>query len=303
MGFQRSMTLAIAAFTAAAVLVQTSGATASPNPHPGVAAAIDDLSQALRDRGETSLGVSGGQSVATLPGAGSGAVKATARGRTITMGMPANGPDMVPRQDAIAFFKGTGEDTSVAIQPTDEGMRALVHIDSADAPERFDFTMGGDIAALRLDPHGGVEALDRSGDVIATAPSPWAVDAQGTSVPTRYEIRGKRLTQVVDHRGRNVAYPVVADPDWHWWGISFKLSHAQAQKLAWALATTTSAAGLTAAICGGTIAGAIPCGIGYAVIAAVNGLASSTIYYCDRYSKGINLEYHWAGGYASCSGR
>jgi hypothetical protein len=40
--------------------------------------------------------------------------------------------------------------------------------------------------------------------------SPWAVDADGTALPTQYSVRGNTLEQVVDTRG--AVFPVVADP-------------------------------------------------------------------------------------------
>lgn len=43
-----------------------------------------------------------------------------------------------------------------------------------------------------------------------------AVDANGAAVPTRYEIDGTTLTQVVETDART-AYPVVADPSCWWW--------------------------------------------------------------------------------------
>lgn len=42
--------------------------------------------------------------------------------------------------------------------------------------------------------------------------APWAVDATGQSVPTRYEIEGQALVQVIDFTAAT-AFPVVADPD------------------------------------------------------------------------------------------
>lgn len=44
------------------------------------------------------------------------------------------------------------------------------------------------------------------------AAAPWAFDANGTPVPTHYEVQGSTLVQVVDHTGAGIAYPVVADP-------------------------------------------------------------------------------------------
>lgn len=49
----------------------------------------------------------------------------------------------------------------------------------------------------------------------AVAPA-WARDARGLPVPSRYELDGNVLTQVVEHTAAD-AYPVVADP---WLGIN-----------------------------------------------------------------------------------
>jgi hypothetical protein len=130
---------------------------------------------------------------------------------TLTLEVPGIGRDQAPMDDTMAVFDGAGADTVVAVQGTD-GLRALVHIDSAQAPERFDFPIGGDVASLRLTASGGVDALNGEGEVIATASAPWAVDANGADVPTRYEINGTTLTQVVEHRDGNYAYGIVADP-------------------------------------------------------------------------------------------
>ncbi|WP_433832319.1 hypothetical protein ACQP2E_15825 [Actinoplanes sp. CA-015351] len=40
--------------------------------------------------------------------------------------------------------------------------------------------------------------------------TPWAVDANGTELPTTYSVNGTTLSQTVDTRG--AAFPVVADP-------------------------------------------------------------------------------------------
>ncbi len=45
---------------------------------------------------------------------------------------------------------------------------------------------------------------------------PWAIDAKGKALPTRYELSGETLTQVVDLRG--AVFPVTADPAL-WWVI------------------------------------------------------------------------------------
>lgn len=46
--------------------------------------------------------------------------------------------------------------------------------------------------------------------------APWAIDADGQALPTRYEIAGTTLTQVVDTT--NATFPVVADPTVNFYG-------------------------------------------------------------------------------------
>ena len=60
------------------------------------------------------------------------------------------------------------------------------------------------------DGEGGIEVLNVEGDVIGTVAPPWAVDANGDSVPTAYKLRDNILARTVEHAG--AVYPVVADP-------------------------------------------------------------------------------------------
>jgi hypothetical protein len=58
---------------------------------------------------------------------------------------------------------------------------------------------------------GAVFIVGGDGKVIGGFGVPWAKDSAGREVPTRYEVRGSELVQVVDHH-EGLAYPVVADP-------------------------------------------------------------------------------------------
>ena len=152
----------------------------------------------------------------------------------VTMGIPAVGEAEVDGPTAI--YEGTVEDITVALQPAAGGLRALVHIDSAEAPERFDFVMGGDVATLEMMPDGSVVALNPDDEVLAVAPTPWALDANGVNVPTYYEISGTTLTQVVEHKAGDFVYGIVADPWWNpfsWpWGKWVKASGKAIKKAA-----------------------------------------------------------------------
>lgn len=51
---------------------------------------------------------------------------------------------------------------------------------------------------------------------IATVDAPWAVDANGDPIATRFEVDGDVIKRVVDI-DETTAFPVAADPSWWWW--------------------------------------------------------------------------------------
>jgi len=106
-------------------------------------------------------------------------------------------------EDGSATVSSTRDDGSVVIGTT---------IDGTSAPTEYSYPVAvdGAPAELTVEDDGSVTVADTAGDVITHFLTPWAVDAAGTNVPTRYEVHGNVLTQVVEHA--NAAYPVVADP-------------------------------------------------------------------------------------------
>ena len=90
---------------------------------------------------------------------------------------------------------------------------ALLLIDSHEAPAKYRFENAvPDGHTPELQPDGSVRFFDSDGNESGGVASPWAIDANGEEVPTRYTLDGTALIQVVDHEG--AAYPVVADPVW-----------------------------------------------------------------------------------------
>ncbi|MBB1246542.1 hypothetical protein GL263_23755 [Streptomyces durbertensis] len=66
-------------------------------------------------------------------------------------------------------------------------------------------------------PMTGFVIVSAQDEVLGGIDAPWAVDASGKSLPTKYRVEGDDLIQTVDHAG--AAYPVVADPkvSFGWW--------------------------------------------------------------------------------------
>lgn len=112
-----------------------------------------------------------------------------------------------------ATFRHEESDTTAIVQPlVTNGVRMILTMGSEDSPTRYEFDLGdsSELVELSLAPNGGVQVSDTSDGDLGFIDPPWAMDADGNTVPTRYEIEGNRLVQIVEHHG--AAYPVVADP-------------------------------------------------------------------------------------------
>lgn len=133
----------------------------------------------------------------------------TAGGGALALDLPTRGAT-AKKADGRYHVAGRGG-AALAVTPTSTGTQVLIGIDSAAAPATYDFGLRGDVSP-RPAPDGGVDLVGPDGAVVAQVEAPWAVDAAGRHVPTRYELRGSTIRQVVDHQTRRVAYPVVADP-------------------------------------------------------------------------------------------
>lgn len=92
-------------------------------------------------------------------------------------------------------------------------VRTLILINSAKSPTSYQFPIdlpAGSKPVLRDD--GSVSVVNSKGGVLGTFAPPWAVDAAGKTIETRFTVTGRTLTQHVQHAG--ATYPVIADPVW-----------------------------------------------------------------------------------------
>lgn len=105
--------------------------------------------------------------------------------------------------------------------PTNDGVQLLWTIHdgkeieklriNADVPDDTEWIKESD-GSLALVRHPNNEVTE----VLMTSERPWALDATGRSLPTYYDIVDGEIIQYVDTTG--AAFPVVADPNWAWWG-------------------------------------------------------------------------------------
>ena len=109
----------------------------------------------------------------------------------------------------MVYPSDEGGESSAVVAVTNLSASVQVVIPDADAPSSYAFGIEGASPVLNED--GGVSLLS-DGEIVAEVAVPWAVDANGEAVPTRYEVDGNDIVQVVEVSA-STAFPVVADPD------------------------------------------------------------------------------------------
>ncbi|MDZ7914315.1 MAG: hypothetical protein U5O16_21140 [Rhodococcus sp. (in: high G+C Gram-positive bacteria)] len=113
----------------------------------------------------------------------------------------------------IAYSPG-GQSALRVFDPIADGYRFffLIHDQTSSHESVIPVTVppGGHMS---VNPDGTVTVFDADGNPVSTIDAPWAYDANGTPIPTHYEIRDGQLVQVVDTAGiENILYPILADP-------------------------------------------------------------------------------------------
>lgn len=157
------------------------------------------------------------------PQLASGSVTSTAGdGSSVSLDLPGTADSTGTKLGAgTVVYLDAAASTDVAVQPTtDGGARTLVTLKDGKAPteHRFTFDLPAH-ATLSADGAGGYEILKPLGDggviTAGTIEAPWAKDANGAPVPTRYRLEGSTLVQEID-TDSDTAFPVVADPKYTW---------------------------------------------------------------------------------------
>lgn len=121
---------------------------------------------------------------------------------------------------SAAILGGVDGSTFVAQRfGDDEGTApGLQIVNVATSPtEALDLAFGTDVptgAKWTTLADGSLQLIDAEGAVLAVTEKPWAVDANGVSLPTSYSVDGSTIVQHVDTAG--ATFPVASDPSW-WW--------------------------------------------------------------------------------------
>lgn len=118
--------------------------------------------------------------------------------------------------EGFVAFGNQNFSSTAAVLKQDGSLQILSIIESDAAPISYEYSFALPEGAKIIPSGRGLLIVNADGLVAAVAPA-WALDAKGQEVPTHYELSGTTITQVVDHRSVEYAYPVVADP---WIGIA-----------------------------------------------------------------------------------
>lgn len=118
-----------------------------------------------------------------------------------------------PVQDGVSAHELSDGTEVVTAVKADSTVQIATILKDDTAPSRFDYAIDLPEGA-RLELTNGQPFIWASdGSMIGAFFPAWAVDSAGVEIPTRYEVDGNVLTQVVEHQTmRNATYPVVADP-------------------------------------------------------------------------------------------
>ncbi|AND16828.1 DUF2599 domain-containing protein [Rathayibacter tritici] len=136
----------------------------------------------------------------------------------VTVGAPfADTATAAPTQQAgVTVYDNRNSTSTVAVTHTDGSVAVNTVIGSSSAPhassDNLDLPVG---SSLHANDSGTVSVLDAVGFWSGGVKAAWARDANGTSIPTHYDIAGTTLTQIVDLSQPGIAFPLVADS---WFG-------------------------------------------------------------------------------------
>lgn len=152
----------------------------------------------------------------SIPKDPAGAVVLSDATGSVRLGLPdtSSHTDGVVADDGTVTYADARGQAGIVVQAlSGGGVRLMTVIAGRESPTEYAYPValpsGG---SLMAGGDGGFAILDAHERVVALIDAPWATDANGSAVPTRYEQRGTTIVQVVNHEVEGLVYPVVADP-------------------------------------------------------------------------------------------
>jgi hypothetical protein len=123
----------------------------------------------------------------------------------------------------ILYKNNSSNSSNIALQPKNDGFKALININDKLANKEYEFTFNlpKNSKLISAATYLGKEydtkevfVVDKNNIITSIISPAWAKDANGHNVSTYYKIvSNNKLVQVVEFT-ENTAFPVVADPNW-----------------------------------------------------------------------------------------
>lgn len=214
----------VTAFMALAICVASGSSMAAADDGEGIGEGIASVvSSVAPDMGEAARGIEGIDSLVVeangvrttipkLPQASIVIESVDFDSPAFTVGLPQVGGVGQGRQAGEGSIVYQGDLVDIAVQPYQDGSISIsTVINGPEAPSEYAYAL--DIpqgATANLLDTGAVVVTDANGQFISGIGVPWAKDANGVDLPTRYRVEGNTLVQEVDFSAET-AFPVVAD--------------------------------------------------------------------------------------------
>ncbi len=175
---------------------------------------------------KSTLAADGNQRFTVSSIAASGVTFATGDGsRDFSLGLP-NASSLGGAQtgaDGTIVYRGSNGNPDVAVQALSDGLRIQTVTVDSTSPKSFNYGLSADTRAV-LNKDGSVDVLKSYGQtlvIVGHIDAPWAKDANGKAVPTRFLVSSRAITQTIAPDA-SAAYPIVADPKTTstWWNTT-----------------------------------------------------------------------------------
>lgn len=186
-------------------------------------------------------------------------------GLRLLVGLPGDEQAAVLSSSGRTVYSTAHPATHLAIDILDDATaRALAVIDGPDGAAQLRYSIGANVEFDLIErDDGGIDIRSANGITFAHIDAPWAFDADGAAVPTKYSIDGHELLLEVSH-GPESEYPIIADPRLRWGIITGTIYLSKSE-------TDQFAAGAISIF---TVLAGIPSGVSQAVAAYSGYLAT-----------------------------
>lgn len=181
--------------------------------HAAVSGEANDVADVLEDAETVAVGAPTPSDV-ELPVLQKDGAEASVALNGIDVDVTLGGSEGAAISEADQYTIAEGDALTYAVSFPEEGATRFSAVLSAPPSDYPEWTFESETRLLLLD--DGAVSVSNADGFLGGIEAPWAVDAEGQSLPTHYEISGSTLTQVVDTTG--AAFPVVADPTVQFYG-------------------------------------------------------------------------------------